>query len=126
MIVAVYEDLSGIPEAYRQREFKRVAMLPGFVNCHSHAFQRNLRGKGESDYERGRYRGADGHVDRVGGDWMVTVSTLCCIVITSGLHYRVNMSSMLVLVCVFPTIYVQVQVVIEGRTSGRGGRRCTV
>ncbi|EEQ98214.1 conserved hypothetical protein [Perkinsus marinus ATCC 50983] len=59
VIVAVYEDLSGIPEAYRQREFKRVAMLPGFVNCHSHAFQRNLRGKGESDYERGGDRRAN-------------------------------------------------------------------
>ncbi|KAF4695609.1 hypothetical protein FOZ60_004106 [Perkinsus olseni] len=39
--------------AYHRREFKRVALLPGFVNCHSHAFQRGLRGKGESDYTRG-------------------------------------------------------------------------
>ena len=32
------------------RRLERKALLPGFVNCHSHAFQRGLRGRGE-DYE---------------------------------------------------------------------------
>ena len=38
-------------EAMPVRRLERQALLPGFVNCHSHAFQRGLRGRGE-DYER--------------------------------------------------------------------------
>ncbi|KAF4657407.1 hypothetical protein FOL47_008453 [Perkinsus chesapeaki] len=52
-IAEVFEDVREIPKDCSRRELRRVAMMPGFVNCHSHAFQRNLRGKGESEYQTG-------------------------------------------------------------------------
>jgi len=37
----------GPPAAARARRLNGIALLPGFVNAHSHAFQRGLRGSGE-------------------------------------------------------------------------------
>ncbi len=37
-----------VPESARLDRLERRALLPGFVNVHSHAFQRGLRGRGET------------------------------------------------------------------------------
>jgi len=39
---------TGLGSLARPRRLRGMALLPGFVNAHSHAFQRGLRGRGES------------------------------------------------------------------------------
>ena len=38
---------------FTRRDLGRTALLPGMVNCHSHAFQIGLRGRGEAGYTPG-------------------------------------------------------------------------
>ena len=47
------------PTGYNVERLDHVAMVPGLVNAHSHAFQRGLRGRGEV-YPRGLNRAAAG------------------------------------------------------------------
>ena len=39
------------PDAPPARSLGHVALLPGMINCHSHAFQLGLRGRAEREYD---------------------------------------------------------------------------
>lgn len=46
--IAPLSVIEGVPDTPPLRQLRGRALLPGFVNAHSHAFQRGLRGRGET------------------------------------------------------------------------------